>query len=323
MADPFKANVSPGSKKKHTYSERMDVVDLVSSDEETAESARKRPRLHSPREAGTAGYAGSGFDEDDDDLQVVSCTRARAPKSSQARGDGRAPPGNKDAKEEGAGTDAHAKRLRFGNGSEGGNAVGNTEGGGTGDQLEVVESRSGVQPLKDYPHFRFHCVTHPFKRQRVTRKQLYCGNCYCYVCDINAENCSEWAEHCKATDTVTQWQKSRQEKKNDRRKSNIDPAQRGTHYARILTPGVVENLASGSDSDDDGMSTDSVEGVQWYRGVDDSGVEKESLAMDSVVNGTGRFSIGNMSKLFEGTEQRTASRRRKPSTFDICNSKLL
>lgn len=343
MVDDDKLDVSPSSR-KHTYSQRMGtagIVNLVSSDEE--EVVRKRRRLHSPEHSTDPktpiqnDYVGNSdrhnnntnnkeendHDEDDEELQVVSCTRARASKGSQGR-PSYIPDPSTDVK------DGTQKRLRLSSASEApttrqanGNLVdGFTEGTAT-DQLEVVESRSGVQPLKDYPHFRFQCVLKAFKRQRANRKQLFCEKCFCYVCDVPAESCGQWPDHCKATDTGSQWRASRQAKLNDRRKLDIDPAQRGTHFARAAAPVVVENLGSGSDSEGDGMSSDSVEGVQWFEAVDQNGIEVKSLVIGSVMNDASCFSMGTMSKLLDGSELRTSTRRHTASTFDVCTTKLV
>ena len=46
------------------------------------------------------------------------------------------------------------------------------------------------------------------------KESACCPNCYCYVCDIPASKCDEWASHCKATHTSAHWRDARARKRN-------------------------------------------------------------------------------------------------------------
>jgi hypothetical protein len=114
------------------------------------------------------------------------------------------------------------------------------------DEVLFVGS-NGKNALSDYPHSRENCVVHRFQQQtpKATsnnntnsntattttgslNNEMFCENCYCYVCDIPASNCcnnkdnavSLWSVHCNACHDVKKWQKLRQKtirEKNDKK----------------------------------------------------------------------------------------------------------
>lgn len=255
-----------------------EVVNLISSDEE--EPVRKRPR-----------FSSLVTDEDDDDLEVVSCIRARVSKSNQTRSEQRSfETTNRGDEQPTASTTTRTMSVRS-HGSDAKNTA--------SEQVEVVESRRGVQALVDYAHFRFQCATKPFKRQRLQRKQLYCQKCFCYVCDVPVEKCGQWIEHCKATDTLAQWRNLRKTRLDDRRKLAVDPGTRGTQMARATTPTVVDSLISDSESIDEAMSTDTIEGAQWYPQVGRAALEEVNLQLESVLLENNCFSMRDIGRLIE------------------------
>lgn len=63
-----------------------------------------------------------------------------------------------------------------------------------GGDVEVVGT---MNPMR-LPHMRQHCTEFPFDED----VQKFCGDCFCYVCDVSASECRNWSEeHCRATDT--------------------------------------------------------------------------------------------------------------------------
>lgn len=86
------------------------------------------------------------------------------------------------------------------------------------EDVECIGSHVGVRALADYPHFRFHCLIHPFKRQRYHNKLKTCQRCFCYVCDIPAYQCQEWNQHAKAVDSLQKWRNERNRRLQQRRK---------------------------------------------------------------------------------------------------------
>ena len=78
------------------------------------------------------------------------------------------------------------------------------------DEELIFVGRKGDNALADFPHAREYCVTFKF----VLGKELSkCANCYCYCCDEPAAKCTEWAAHCKATNTSHWWRAQREARK--------------------------------------------------------------------------------------------------------------
>jgi hypothetical protein len=75
-------------------------------------------------------------------------------------------------------------------------------------ELECLGSTGGANALVDFPHARAHCLIHPFEARDFLP---FCPNCFCYICDVRAAECTEWASHCKATSTNKYWQRMREE----------------------------------------------------------------------------------------------------------------
>ena len=79
-------------------------------------------------------------------------------------------------------------------------------GEGSDSDVEMV----GAPPaITNYPHARFNCLVHPFKRESSKADKIRtCDNCYCFVCDILASDCPAWSHHCCAENTKD-WQDKR------------------------------------------------------------------------------------------------------------------
>jgi hypothetical protein len=85
-------------------------------------------------------------------------------------------------------------------------------GGGDDEELAVV-GRTGANSLGDYPHPRHVCPSKPFvKGGSVTQNTPVCVQCYCYVCDLKADECDFWEAHCGAWNG-SHWLAMRQAKK--------------------------------------------------------------------------------------------------------------
>jgi hypothetical protein len=61
--------------------------------------------------------------------------------------------------------------------------------------VEFLEERNVGGTTSDLPHLRSQCMTHKFTDLNYINK---CENCYCYVCDVTANTCSDWTAHCEA-----------------------------------------------------------------------------------------------------------------------------
>jgi histone deacetylase complex regulatory component SIN3 len=79
------------------------------------------------------------------------------------------------------------------------------------DECVVVgRSSSAIEML---PHARADCVVHPFAAGTY---RSFCTTCYCYVCDIPAADCANWAVHCEATHADPFWREERTQQKQQR-----------------------------------------------------------------------------------------------------------
>ena len=69
------------------------------------------------------------------------------------------------------------------------------------DEEQEVQctGRAGQFALEDFPHARENCGKHAFE---PGKEHVHCSNCYCYVCDKPASQCTSWTcgdKHCLAT----------------------------------------------------------------------------------------------------------------------------
>ena len=91
------------------------------------------------------------------------------------------------------------------------------------------------------PHLRCHCTVHPHRpastntgntrppQQVEDDNGKHCDQCYCYVCDILAKDCTKWSVHCDATDKATRWREKRERRR----------------QASRLPPGIVVDATIG------------------------------------------------------------------------------
>ena len=85
------------------------------------------------------------------------------------------------------------------------------------DEVEVTGAQ-GFDALRAAPHSRHDCLTHPFD---TSDHAAYCPQCYCFVCDIPAGGCTDWASHCHAVFTDPKWKALREKVKKAMLKSNL------------------------------------------------------------------------------------------------------
>lgn len=190
------------------------------------------------------------------------------------------------------------------------------------DEVGFVQETHAWDPNRDMVHFRYTCSKYPFKRQRYPVKLQYCPNCFCYVCDVLSSACASWDSHCRAYPTDA-WSDARQSRLDQRRRRHTDPTLSGTIHARATTPQFIQSVPDDSDSPDDGVSSDSMEGVQWYPTIDHDAVEKATNALSSVNIDAGNFSMNDLARMLDEPIQRTSIRRRDPQPFDMATSSLL
>ena len=109
------------------------------------------------------------------------------------------------------------------------------------EELTVVATK-GSNALADFPHSRENCVTHPFSGD----KKLHCSNCYCYVCDKPAKDCTMWSKHCQATHSNPSWRRERELAKRRARELEVAPVQPPPAAAAAARPLVVRAPAVSS-----------------------------------------------------------------------------
>lgn len=82
------------------------------------------------------------------------------------------------------------------------------------DGLELMAT---TQNIHVYPHGRADCPAHRFipavTAAAVTANRATCEKCFCYVCDMTAADCGDWAVHCMAHAGSQAWQAVRSRKK--------------------------------------------------------------------------------------------------------------
>lgn len=69
----------------------------------------------------------------------------------------------------------------------------------------------GAAPeITTFPHSRHDCLIHPLQDlNRAQKEKLFCGNCFCFVCDVKVSECKHWSQHCVAVNNA-HWQGERQ-----------------------------------------------------------------------------------------------------------------
>lgn len=83
---------------------------------------------------------------------------------------------------------------------------GNDVGDGCEDDDIIITKETGMNPFRDLPHQRYLCNVKPFKSGKDAAD--FCPNCYCYVCDIKASECTEWkGSHCQAVSSDIKWRR--------------------------------------------------------------------------------------------------------------------
>jgi hypothetical protein len=64
------------------------------------------------------------------------------------------------------------------------------------DYVVFLEERIVGCSSSDLPHLRSQCLKHKFGTGTFFN---ICANCYCYVCNVVASDCTKWQTHCCAT----------------------------------------------------------------------------------------------------------------------------
>ncbi|KAG7344456.1 DNA repair helicase rad3 [Nitzschia inconspicua] len=61
------------------------------------------------------------------------------------------------------------------------------------EELKIISS-TATNPNIVYPHSRTDCGVYPMD----VNAAMFCKNCFCVLCEVRAEDCKQWAEHCMA-----------------------------------------------------------------------------------------------------------------------------
>ena len=78
---------------------------------------------------------------------------------------------------------------------------------------QAIEFVGGnMMVMADMPHQRETCSTFPFVTGGdISQNLKHCPNCYCYVCDVNVQECLDWELHSAATMGLYSWQRKKAE----------------------------------------------------------------------------------------------------------------
>lgn len=82
-----------------------------------------------------------------------------------------------------------------------------------GDE-EIQVLGGNMNFASNMPHPRESCTVHPFVNPRQSSKtsgnMQHCPNCYCYVCQVKADDCSMWDKHYNANCREPKWKQLRE-----------------------------------------------------------------------------------------------------------------
>eukprot|EP00301_Raphidiophrys_heterophryoidea_P005572 c12327_g1_i3.p1 GENE.c12327_g1_i3~~c12327_g1_i3.p1 ORF type:complete len:851 (-),score=232.50 c12327_g1_i3:423-2975(-) len=73
-------------------------------------------------------------------------------------------------------------------------------------EIQLVSIKGSLATM-DFPHARFNCVRFAFGDVQ------HCDKCFCYVCDVLASECQQWAMHCVAKADSRHWRDERAKRK--------------------------------------------------------------------------------------------------------------
>jgi hypothetical protein len=76
------------------------------------------------------------------------------------------------------------------------------------DEVIFTKRGRGADANRDLPHARPQCGHHPFEIDSMANVP-FCGQCYCWCCDIPARECNHWYTHCQAHMGATRWVEAR------------------------------------------------------------------------------------------------------------------
>ena len=112
------------------------------------------------------------------------------------------------------------------------------------DYVVFLEERNVGCATSDLPHLRSQCVKHKFEKSSFVDK---CGNCYCYICNILASDCTKWSTHCEATNegpTKNLWKKFKDDEVERRRIADGKPMKKRKTMLSYFSKVVPSTLTS-------------------------------------------------------------------------------
>lgn len=182
----LRSNKGGGVNNKTEDKENIEIVDLTSSSPESS-SNKKKP-----------------------------AQTAKKPKRRRGRrGHKKTQNGIKKAEDEVQGIDPPAKNTIM--------PTGTSNDSNNSDEIQLVAETQGASALVHFPHAREQCTQFPFhdatSQTTMKKNQLHCDQCYCYICDIPAAQCTMWKNnkkkenkepaHCNASSRSAQAQSKR------------------------------------------------------------------------------------------------------------------
>lgn len=118
------------------------------------------------------------------------------------------------------------------------------------DCIVFLEERNVGCSSSDLPHLRSQCLKHKFEKNTFID---ICANCYCYVCNVVASDCTKWPTHCEATNegaTKNLWKKFKDDEIERLRIAEGKPMKKRktmlSYFAKLvpvsITPAVSDNV---------------------------------------------------------------------------------
>lgn len=86
------------------------------------------------------------------------------------------------------------------------------------DENEYDGITMDASGMDEFPHIAEHCRKKP--RGTPDKNRKICSNCYCYVCDKPASQCTIWNDHCMANSKTPFWIDARKNAKDNQNSSN-------------------------------------------------------------------------------------------------------
>jgi hypothetical protein len=105
------------------------------------------------------------------------------------------------------------------------------------DDIQIIGSK-GNNALSDFPHSREDCVTNLF----TIDPHKFCSQCYCFVCDVKAVECTKWDIHCQAQGIDRMWKQRRINARSKRNRTKLKTTERALQRLHTWSSSLPTDL---------------------------------------------------------------------------------